>query len=60
MNTTKNNTKKMVLGVAHGNNFGYHDGAYTNIGATVEQVQKAERGGYSSSFSLIDFSCEAM
>jgi FMN-dependent oxidoreductase (nitrilotriacetate monooxygenase family) len=54
-NTTENNTRKMVLGVALGNNFGYHDaawrmphhdpGAYTDIGATVEQVQRAERGG---------------
>lgn len=53
--TTENNPKKMVLGVGHGNNFGYHDatwrmpyhdpGAYTDIGATIEQVQRAENGG---------------
>ena len=62
--TEKIQKKQMVLGVALGNNFGIHQGAwrmphadpndYTNIDAAVKQVQAAERGGLQFIF-LSDF-----
>ncbi|WNS77780.1 NtaA/DmoA family FMN-dependent monooxygenase [Domibacillus sp. DTU_2020_1001157_1_SI_ALB_TIR_016] len=62
--TQKIQKKQMVLGVALGNNFGIHQGAwrmphvdpndYTNIDAAVKQIQAAERGGLQFIF-LSDF-----